>query len=533
MTSLVGTGAMVRMALRRDRIRLPVWILAITAMVLLVAVTLDDLYPTVESRVMIAATVSANPALQAVLGPIFDPTSIGGLVAWRMSFASLVLVPLMALLAVVRHTRAEEEAGRLELLGSTVLGRRAPLMAALIVACAASVVLGAAVGASLAAYGEAVAGSVALGLSYALAGCVFAAVAAVAAQLSESSRGAAGIAVGVLGASYLVRSVGDATADAGTSWLTWLSPLGWVLEIRPYGAERWWVAGLLAAFAVTLVLVADALLARRDVGAGLVPPRPGPARAASWLRGPFGLAWRLHRPSLLGWAVGLFALGAMYGGVAAGIGQVLSDTPQLEEIFRRIGGEQALVDAFFGTTMAIAGLITSGYAIHATLRLRAEETEVRAEQVLATAVARAPWALSHVGVAVGGAVALLAASGLGAGLTHGLRVGDVAGQVPSLVGAALVHLPAVMVLTGLALALFGLAPRMTAIAWAALALFLVLGQLGSLLQLEPWVMNVSPFTHVPALPGEELRAAPLAALVAVAGALGAAGLVGLRTRDVG
>jgi ABC-2 type transport system permease protein len=198
-TSLVGTWALVRMALRRDRIRLPVWIAAITGMVVLVAVTLDELYPTVESRVMIAATVTANPALQAVLGPIFDPTSIGGLVAWRMSFASLVLVPLMALFVVIRHTRAEEEAGRLELLGSAAVGRRAPLTAALLVACGASLVLGAAVAVGLLVFGEDGVGSVALGLSYALAGCVFAGVAAVAAQLAESSRVASGIAVGARG----------------------------------------------------------------------------------------------------------------------------------------------------------------------------------------------------------------------------------------------------------------------------------------------------------------------------------------------
>jgi ABC-2 type transport system permease protein len=532
-TSLAGTWALVRMALRRDRLRLPVWIVAISATVALVAVALEDLYPTVESRVMIAATVAGNPALQAVLGPIFDPTSVGGLVAWRMSFASLVLVPLMALLAVVRHTRAEEEVGRLELLGATVLGRRAALTAALLVACGASIVLGAAVASILVAFGEDMVGSVALGLSYALAGCVFAAVAAAASQLTESSRGAVGIAVGFLAASYLLRSVGDATAEVEPSWLTWASPLGWVTQIQPYAAERWWVAGLLAAFAVALVGLADVLAARRDLGAGRLPPRPGNAHAAAWLSGPLGLSWRLQRTPLVAWTVGLFALGAMYGGVAAGVGELLTDTPQLEEIFRRIGGEQALVDAFFATTMAVVGLITSGYVIQATLRLRAEETGLRAEQILATAVGRAPWALGHVGVAVSGAAVLLIAAGVGSGLTHGLRIGDIGGQVPALVAAALVQLPAVLVLAGLALALFGLAPRATGLAWAVLVAFLVLGQLGSFLQLEQWLMNLSPFLHLPAVPGEEVSAQPLVALVGVAAALGAAGLTGLRARDVG
>jgi ABC-2 type transport system permease protein len=532
-TSLTGAGALIRMALRRDRVRLPVWILLITAMVLIVAVALEDLYPTVPSRLAIAATIAANPALQAMLGPIFDPTSIGGLVAWRMSFACLVLVPLMASFAVVRHTRAEEEAGRLELLGSTVLGRRAPLAAALAVACGASLVIGLAVALVLVSLGEATAGSVALGTTYALAGCTFAAIAAVAAQLTESSRGATGMTVGLLGASFLVRGVGDASVEGGWSTLSWASPLGWMLQVRPYAENRWWLLGILAAFAVAAVLVAERLVARRDLGAGLVPPRPGPGDAADWLDGPRGLAWRLQRGALLGWAVGLLVLGAMFGGVAGGVGQVLDQTPQLEEVFRQLGGEQVLIDAFFATTMALVGLLTAGYVIHATLRLRAEETGQRAEMVLSTAVTRTAWAASHVGIAVGGAVVLLASAALGAGLVHGARTGDVTGEVATLLAAAGVQLPAVLVLGGLTLAVVGLVPRATGLTWAALVAALLLGQLGPILQLDRWLMNLSPFTHVPALPGEALRLLPLVTLTAVAAALLAAGLVGLRTRDVG
>ena len=533
MTSLIGTGQLLRLALRRDRWRLPIWIVTLTVLVAVVAVLLDDLVPTAEERVRMAAMVGMNPALQAVLGPIFDATTLGGLITWRLSFFSIVLVPLMALLAVVRHTRAEEETGRLELLGSTVMGRRAPLTAALIVAGGASVVIGVTVTASLVALGEGMSGSVALGLSYALAGGVFAGVAAVAVQLTESSRAATGIALGVLGISYALRGVGDAAVDAGLSWLSWAPPVGWIIQIRPFADERWWVAGLLAALTLALVLVADVLVAKRDLGAGLVPPRRGPAEATPRLGGPLGLAWRLHRASLLGWAFGLFALGAMYGGVAAGVGDLLVDSPEMENIFRLIGGERALMDAFFATTMAIVGLITSGYIIHAILRLRGEETSLRSEQILSTGVGRTPWALSHVAVATFGGLVLLVAAGLGSGLAHGLRVGDLGGEMPRLLGAAVVHLPAVLVLGGLALALFGLAPRALPAAWAALIAFLVLGQLGPLLQLDQWLMNLSPFTHVPGLPGQDLAVAPLVGLVATAVGLAAAGLVSFRLRDIG
>ncbi|MGH3443231.1 MAG: ABC transporter permease, partial [Nitriliruptorales bacterium] len=92
--------------------------------------------------------------------------------------------------------------------------------------------------------------------------------------------------------------------------------------------------------------------------------------------------------------------------------------------------------------------------------------------------------------------------------------------------------PAALVLGGIAAALFGLAPRATGVAWGALVAFLLLGQVGRVLQLDQWLLNLSPFTHTPRLPGVEVTAAPLLWLLAVAGALAAAGLAGFRNRDL-
>lgn len=170
--------------------------------------------------------------------------------------------------------------------------------------------------------------------------------------------------------------------------------------------------------------------------------------------------------------------------------------------------------------------------MQAALRLRVEETGQRAEPVLATAVGRVRWAGSHLVFAVLGPALALAAAGTAAGLVHGLRVGDVGGQLPRVLSGALVQLPAVWVLAGVAVALFGLAPRLTVLAWAALAACLVLGQLGEILQLKQLVMDLSPFTHLPRLPGGEVVALPLLWLVALAAALTAAGLAAFRRRDL-
>jgi ABC-2 type transport system permease protein len=196
-----------------------------------------------------------------------------------------------------------------------------------------------------------------------------------------------------------------------------------------------------------------------------------------------------------------------------------------------MGGTAALVDAFMSAILGIVALVVAAYAVSATLRLRAEETSVRAEPVLATGVSRTRWALSHLVFAVVGALVMLVAAGLGLGLAYGISVDDVGGQLGSVFRAALVQLPATLVVAGIAMALFGLAPRFVVGSWAALTLFFLLGQLGPLLQAPQWLMDVSPFTHVPKLLGD-VSAAPLVWLSVVALALMIVGLAGFRRRDI-
>jgi ABC-2 type transport system permease protein len=166
------------------------------------------------------------------------------------------------------------------------------------------------------------------------------------------------------------------------------------------------------------------------------------------------------------------------------------------------------------------------------MRLRAEETALRAEPLLATPVGRVRWAASHVSLALAGTAVLLVTAGLAAGLAHAGHTGD-ARQVGRVLGGALVQLPATWLVTGIVVAVFGLAPRLVMAAWAALAGFVLVGELGSLLRLDQRVMDVSPFAHVPRVPAAELTVTPLVWLLAVAAVLFVAGFAGLRRRDIG
>ncbi|GAA3282490.1 ABC transporter permease [Dactylosporangium vinaceum] len=526
MSALEGTRALARLALRLDRVRLSIWILGLAVMPMGTAANYQKLYPT-QADLQAVSGVLANPSLVAMSGPLFG-LNIGALTAWKIGITEFILVGLMSMLTVVRHTRTEEETGRLELLRATTVGRYAPLTAALAVTAIADVTIGLLAALGLMGVGLDPAGSFAFGLAVALFGLLFAAIAAFTAQLTQSARAASGIAGAVLGGTYLLRAVGD----TGPSWLAWLSPTGWALHMRPFAGERWWIALLFVGFAVVFGVGGYTLIDRRDVGAGLLPDRPGPASAAPALGSPLGLAWRLHRGLLLGWVVALALSGAVMGGAAVGIGNLDSPNQQLTDILSRMGGTAGLTDAFLGAIYGIIGQLVAVYAIQATLRLRQEESTGRVESILATRVGRVRWAASHLVFAVVGTALLLAVAGVAGGLSYGAQVHDVAGQTGRLLGAALVQLPAALVLAGVGVALIGLLPKLTTLTWAALIVSALLVELGGLFGLNQYVVDAAPFAHVPKLPGAAFTAMPVVWLTVVALALGAVGLLGLRRRDM-
>lgn len=532
MSALAGTGQLVRLAFRRDKIAVPSWIYFLTAVGVGTAYGSDAAYTTPADRLKFADSINGNPAMRALYGPVHDAFSEGSVSVWKLGGIASALIGVMAILLTVRHTRADEESGRLELVSAGVVGRYAALTASLVTVLTTTLVLTVLVAAGLIAIGLPAVGSIAFALTWLAIGAMFAGVAAVAAQLTESSRSAGGIAFTVLGAAYLLRAVGDVAGHDGPSWLVWLSPLGWTARLGPYSHERWWVLGVALVFAAVCLAVAFTLVGRRDIGAGLLPSRPGPAEAAAGLRGPLALAWRLQRGSLLGWTAGFLVYGAAIGGVTDSVEGMLSGRSS-RDVLAKLGGGGALVDTFLSAVMAIMALVASAYAVQAVLRLRSEETGGLAEPLLATRVGRVGWAASHIAFAVVGPAVLMAVEGLVIGLIHGVRSHDVGTQLPRVLWSALVQLPAVWVLVGITVLLYGVASRLAVVAWGALGLFLLLGELGPLLKLKQWAMDVSPFTHVPKLPGAAMRTAPVIWLTLLAAALTAAGLAGLRRRDLG
>jgi ABC-2 type transport system permease protein len=539
--TFTGTRAVLRLAIRRDRVKLPVWLLALTTYHLVGARGVLSLYPHESDRVKLAVS-SAASSVAVVFNGLVSGTSPGAAVMSQTLLPVALGAAFMNVLLVVRHTRQNEETGRQELLAAGVLGRRASLAAAMLLALAADLVLAILNMLALVSAGLPAGSSVLAALAISTCGFVFAAIAAVAAQISEGARTAAASAAVLLGVSFLLRSAGDTTGHRiarGTSivpaWPTRVSPLGWVELTRPFDADQWlWMApGLLAA--VALAVLAFALEDRRDVGAGLFPSRPGPPRAGVRLSTPVGLAWRLQRASVLGWLAGLLVTAAATGASASQADDLIGSSKGSEQTIRDLagGGSASLADAYVGATLAFIGVAVAAFGLLTVLRLHTEESEGRAEAVLATGVSRTRWATATVLVAAVSMVAVLALCGAVAGAAWALTSDVGPGEVGRITAAALAQAPVALAVAALGVLAFGVAARAAvSVSWGLFAACVVLGPLGALLGLPDLLADLSPFTHAPAAPAAAAHALPETVLGLVAVLLTGLGILAFRRRDL-
>lgn len=523
--SLTGTGTFVRAFLRRDRWMVLWFTVGVTVLYWSQAVSVDGLYKTQAEFDKAAASEAGNSAFVAMAGPPRALNTTGGQVTWQAAAFGAIVVGLMAMFLVGRHTRAEEESGRDELVRAAAVGRQAPMTAALLVNGVASLVVGAAVSASLIAYGLAAPGALALGTGLFLSGLAFGAVALLAAQLTSSTRAMYGLTGTVIAVAYGLRAIGD----VGNGALSWLSPIGWYQAMHAYSGERWWPLALLAGLAVAGVASAYAMFDRRDAGAGVWPSRPGPPRASALLAGPLGLPWRLQRGSLIGWSVGLFVGGVAYGSIGDDVGSLVGDSSFAKDVF---GVDRSqLVDSFYATSALMLALVAAGFAISSALRPRGEEDDGHAESVLATALPRRSWLLGHLAVTVAGSVLVVALAGVGMGLGYGLVTGD-GGNVLRFAGATLAMLPGVLVLAALARLLHGAVPRAASLAWLALVFCAVVMLFGTALRLPGWLQDVSPFHHLAAVPLDPVDWTSVVVVLAVALVLSSSGVLAFTRRDL-
>ena len=521
---MTGTRTFLRTFLRRDRWMMFWWILGATVIYFSQAWSVDATYANQAEFDRAAVSMEQNVAFIAMTGPTRALNTVGGQVAWQSMAFGAIMAGLMSMFIIGRHTRAEEESGRDELVRAAAVGRDAPLVAAVAAAAIANLVAGAFIALSLLAYGLDAEGCLSIGIAFTLTGLTFTGFALVAAQLTDGARAMYGITGAVIAVSYALRAIGD-VSDNG---LSWLSPIGWGQAMHPYSGERWWPALLPVVAFVALVGAALVLFARRDIGSGMWPSRPGPARAGRGLLGTLGLAWRLQRGSIIGWTSGILLLGISYGSIGDDVEDLMGSS-DLSEALLNVGDNPT--DSFYGIAILMIALIAAGFTISSALRPLGEEESGRVESLLATAQPRRTWLLGHLAMTVLGTVAALLAGGIGLGLGYAMVTGDET-AIGRYLGAMLPYLAPVLLLGAVARLLHGVAPRLARQAWIVLAFSVVVMFFGELLRFPSVVVDVSPFSHLALAPAEDVRWMPVVVMALVALVVSAVGQLAFRRRDV-
>lgn len=549
------TGTMSRFIVRRDRLRLVIWIVALAAFTWSVALSFTEIYTTEAERQAIAETMK-NPAMTVMVGKGYGLAdyTIGAMMAHQMLLFTALAAAVMNILLVARHARAGEEEGTMEMLLALPLGRQASLAATLLVYVGVNTLVALVIGGGLYALGVEsldLAGSLLYGAAVGAVGLFFAALTAFFAQLSDNVRGTIGLSFLVLGAAYVLRAVGDLGGGElsagglsegslsvgsrfGNEALTAMSPLGLATLTKVYVHNEWWPLALLVGTAVVLAALAFFFHRKRDMGAGLLPHKKGRRNASVFLRGPLGLFARLQRTAIASWAIGLCLLGAAYGSVLGDMESFFAKNELIAQMVRSTNGadDVSLTMTFVTMILSVLAMLCTVPVITTVYKLKSEEKKGRLEHMFSRPLSRTRIFGSVILLAcfVALITMTLAAIGLGA---VGTAVMAEEMSLGTFLQAGIVYLPAMLVMMGVAVLFVGALPKGTNVLWIYLLYSFIVVYMGGMLQLPDWMAKLSPFGHVAQVPVEEMDWVATSVLLLVAAGCTAIGMFGYRRRDVG
>jgi len=524
---------------RRDRVQLAVWIVCTGLLAYVTANAVGSTYGGAEERTSIMRLAVANPSILLLRG-LPQGTSLPAFVFFQIFTYLALLAALMSTFLAVRHSRAEEESGRAELLGATPAGRIRPTVATIVHGVAANLVLGAAVALGLAVGAMPVDGSLLTGLAAAAVGIAFLGLGLLAAQFAHTSRGANSISVALVLLAFVLRGVGDALGTPSSdglritsAWPSWLSPIGWAQHVGAFTANDAAPLLLCAALAVACGGAVFALQSRRDSGASLLPAPGGRADARPWLRGPFALAWRLQWPTIVAWCVGGALFGLVAGALSGVVVQAARQDPDLATMLQTlVPGEgtvtQVLISAMFG----LVGFVAAACAAQGVIRARQEEAGGTAELLLSTPLGRVRWLAGYLLLGAVAIVLVLASAGVASTIAV-FASGDDEAHIGESFAAAEAQIPAAVCYLGVLALVFVAVPSITAaLGWALLGAGVFLGTFGGLIGLPQWVRDLSPFTHTPVVLARDTDLGGAAWLVGVAVAAASVALLLMRRREL-
>jgi len=486
-------------------------------------------YPTLSDRLQFAKSFGTNRALELFYGIPHDLLSVGGYAAWRVAGVGSIIAAVWGLLATVRALRAEEEAGRWELILAGAVSRTSAYLSALAAVAAGAVVLWFVLFASFAAARLAPGGSAYLALATIAPAAVFAGVGALTSQLAATRRLALELGTAALALAFLLRVVADMANGFG--WLRWTTPLGWSEELRPFAHPEPAVLLLFVLASVASFAAAAAIATRRDVGAGLLTGRQSAPPDLRLLGSPTALALRSEVASLTAWAFGTGVFAVIVGLLSTSF--TSANLPlRLREQLRKLG------DASFATPAGAIGLYFLFFVLAFSLfacaqitAVRREEADGRLETLFALPASRSRWLGGRLALATAGAAVLALSAALCTWIGAATQHAGV--SLPRLVEAGANCLPAVILFLALGALAFAFVPRAASgVAYGLVSIAFVWQLFGSLLGAPHWLLGLSPFEHIGLVPVRPFRADAAAVMLAIAVTAAVVAVARFRRRDL-
>ena len=527
-----GTKKLTVFLLRQQGFKILIWLISLIGVTLSVAAAYPSIYKDEQSRLAGSLTMD-NPAMVAMLGPGYEIEkylhSIGAMFANEMLLFTAIAVAIMSILLVGRATRGDEEDGRLEMIRALSVGRLSYSSALMNVIVLTNILLAILTGIGLTFLGiESMdwEGSFLYGSILGVTGLLFGSFTAVFAQLTETLRGTIMFSFMVLIVAYLIRAIGDVSADS----LSWISPLGWTVRTGVFAGNDWWPVVLSLIVAVVFGVFAFCLHSIRDLGSGLIAARKGKTRASSFLQTPIGLTIRLQRTNILAWAIGLLALSSSFGAILGDLETYFAEN-EFMQAFIEVDSEYTMTEQFITLLMAIMSLISLVPAVMVILKIKGEETKNLAENYYSRAISRNRILGSHLLLAV--LVSIIMQSLVAVGLwAVGRTVMEETISFSTTFLSAYVYLPAICVVIGLIIGLVGLVPKLTGLVWVYIVYCFVVVYLGDLLDFPGWMSNLSVFEYIPQIPVDDMNVVILMVLTLVAIVLASIGFTGYNRRDI-
>jgi ABC-2 type transport system permease protein len=530
-----------RQRLRRDRWQLAIWVITIGLLALLSVTTILKSYGDEASRAEVLRLATATPAILMLRG-LVRGASEGAFTFFALFAFISLLAGFMSTFLAVRHSRAEEESGRAELVSATPAGRWTPLAATVFHGLVANVFIAVALFLGLTSGGLEPSGSLVAGAAAGSVGIAFLGIGLLSAEFMSTSRGANGIASALAALAYLLRGFGDATGQVSqdgltitAAWPSWLSPIGWGQQTFAYTGNRLWPITLPLALGAACIAAVLVLMSRRDVGASVVAGRASRADARASLRGPFSLALRLQQGAIIGWCLGGLMTGLLAGALGSAVQHALNGAPSITSALRAMiqARGTSMTQLVISVLFEFAGVLAAACCLQAIIRLRQEETAGTAALVVAQPLSRVHLLASFLALGAVSVVLVMAFAAVGAWASLAAS-GDTSSAVTDVWQTAADQIPAALIYLALPAAAFVLWPGSTMpLGWGTLILGVMIGLYGGMIGLDKSVRDLSPFTHtpVPSPSGSDWTGGFW--MLGIAGALTAVALIAMRRREIG